>query len=76
MRRLLEAFPAQDAEGREYEVSVFAESRAISGGSELVGTAVARVVGTELVLPAVRVNEDVYRLDPGGLELTRSGSAG
>ena len=29
-------------------MSVYAESRAVPGGAELVGTAVARVVGTEL----------------------------
>jgi hypothetical protein len=76
MRRLLESFPALDAGGREYEVSVYAESRAIAGGSEMVGTAVARVVGTQLELPAVRVTGDVYQLVPGGLELTRAGGGG
>ena len=29
MRRLLEAFPAIDPQGREYEVSVYAEGRAV-----------------------------------------------
>jgi hypothetical protein len=74
MRRLLEAFPALDAQGRRYEVSVYAEMRDSPAGAELVGTAMVRVVGTDLVLPAVRVTGDVYRLVPGGLELTRTGA--
>ena len=72
MRRLLEAFPAIDPQGREYEVSVYAEGRAVPGGTELVGTAVARVVDTNLELPAVRVNGNVFQLVPGGLELKRA----
>ena len=76
MRRLLEAFPAVDAQGRQYEVSVYAELRDSPAGQELVGTAAVRVVGTDLVLPAVRVTNEVYRLVPGGLELTRTGDTG
>ncbi|HEX3149620.1 MAG TPA: hypothetical protein VHR66_16210 [Gemmataceae bacterium] len=73
MRRLLEAFPAVDAEGRAYEVAVYAETRNVPGGTELVGTAIARVIGTQLELPAVRVNGDVFQLVPGGLQLVRAG---
>ena len=72
MRRLLEAFPAIDSQGRAYEVAVYAETRVVAGGTELVGTAVARVVGTQLELPAVRVNGDVFQLVPGGLQLVRA----
>jgi hypothetical protein len=75
MRRLMEAFPAQDAQGRRYEVSVYAEFPDTAGG-ELIGTAQVRVVGTDLVLPAVRVTGDLFRLVPGGLELKRIGGAG
>ena len=75
MRQLLEAFQATDPSGREYEVQVYLEAVAVAGGSELVGTAVARVAGTRLELPAVRVTADRYRLTPGGLELTRLGDA-
>jgi hypothetical protein len=72
MRRLLEAFPAVDSRGRSYEVAVYAETRTVSGGTELVGTAMARVVGTQLELPAVRVSSDVFQLVPGGLQLVRA----
>ena len=75
MRRLFETFRATDASGREYEVLVYLEAQAVAGGSELVGTAVARVAGTRLELPAVRVTADRYRLTPGDLELTRLGDA-
>lgn len=69
-RRLMEAFRARDPQGREYEVAVYAEPRPAGGGVEWVGTATARAIGSGLALPAVRVG-DVYRLTPGGLELTR-----
>ena len=72
MRRLLEAFPAVDKQGRAYEVAVYAEIRPVPGGTELVGTAVARVVGTQLELPAVRISGNVFQLVPGGLELVRA----
>jgi hypothetical protein len=75
MRQLLETFRATDPSGRQYEVLVYLESQAVAGGSELVGTAVARVAGTRLELPAVRVSTDRYQLTPGGLELTRLGDA-
>jgi hypothetical protein len=75
MRQLLEAFKATDPSGREYEVRVYLEAMAVAGGSELVGTAVARVAGSWFELPAVRVTADRYRLTPGGLELTRLGNA-
>jgi hypothetical protein len=75
MRRLLEAFRATDPSGREYEVLVYLEAQAVAGGSDLVGTAVARVAGTRLELPALRITADRYRLMPGGLEVTRTGDA-
>jgi hypothetical protein len=72
MRRHLETVRARDAHGREYDIDVFAEPREISGGTvEWVGTASARIVGTRLNLPAVRVSLDVFHLSPGGLELIR-----
>ena len=75
MRKLLETFRATDPSGREYEIQVFVEGQAVTGGADLVGTAVARVAGTRLELPAVRVTADRYRLSPGDLELTRIGDA-
>ena len=75
MRRHLETIQARDAQGREYVVDVFAEPREVSAGTiEWVGTATARVVGTRLDLPAVRIGHDSFRLSPGGLELTRVSS--
>lgn len=71
-RRLLESFRARDRQGREYDIEVYAEPRpGCAGDVEWVGTATARVAGTYLALPAVRVEGDVYQLQPGGLELTR-----
>jgi hypothetical protein len=72
MRRLLESFRACDAQGREFDVDVFAEPRELPGGAiEWVSTATARVVGSRMNLPAVRVEGDIFRLSPGDLELRR-----
>jgi HrpA-like RNA helicase len=72
MRRLVESFRACDVQGREFDVDVFAEPRDLPGGGvEWVSTAIARVVGSRMNLPAVRVSGDVFHLTPGGLELTR-----
>lgn len=75
MRRYMETIRARDGEGREYDVDVFVELRERSGGTvEWVGTATARIVGTRLGLPAVRIGADVFHLSPGGLVLTRVNS--
>ena len=75
MCRLLESFRACDPQGREFDVNVFAEPRELPGGGvEWISTATARVVGSRMSLPAVRVEANVFRLSPGDLELRRMGS--